>query len=130
MKKEPIQPKELEIPKGPYSQAVKVIGNTFLFISGLVALDSEGKVVGKGDPTAQAKQVMENLKYTLEAGGGTLNDVVKTTVFITNLDYFKAVSEVRKAYFGGDYPASTALVVSSLYLEELLVEIDAIAVLK
>lgn len=130
MKKETIQPKELEIPKGPYSQAVKVTGNTFLFVSGLVPLDSEGKLVGKGDPTAQARQVMKNLKYTLEAGGGSLDDVVKTTVYITNLDYFKAVSDVRKAYFGGDYPASTALVVKSLYLEDILVEIDAIAVLK
>jgi reactive intermediate/imine deaminase len=130
VEKETLQPKELEIPRGPYSQAIKVTGNTLLFISGQVPLDSEGKLVGKGDPIAQASQVMKNLKYTLEAAGGSLDDIVKTTVYITNLAYFKAVSDVRKAYFGDKYPASTALVVNSLYLEDILVEIDAIAVLK
>jgi len=130
MRKETIQPKELEIPKGPYSQAVKVTGNILLFISGQTPLDSEGKLVGKGDHIAQARQVMKNLKYTLEAAGGSLDDIVKTTVYITNLDYFKSVSDIRKEFFKDKYPASTLLVVSSLYNKDILVEIDAIAVLK
>jgi reactive intermediate/imine deaminase len=130
LKREVIQPELLEIPKGPYSQAVKVTGDTLLFISGQTPLDSRGNLIGKGDISAQARQVMENLKHLLEAAGGTMDDVVKTTVYITQLDHFKIISDIRKAYFREPYPASTLLVVSSLYLKDILVEIDAIAVLK
>ena len=130
MKKEVVLPKQLEVPKGPYSQAIKVTGGTLLFVSGQTPLDSEGRLVGKGDSCAQARQVMENLTSVLEAAGGTLGDIVRTTVYITDLEHFKDVSDVRKAYFGVPYPASTLLVVSSLYLKDILVEIDAIAVLK
>ncbi|MCJ7617049.1 MAG: RidA family protein [Desulfobacterales bacterium] len=130
MKKELVQPNLLEVPKGPYSQAIKVTRDTLLFISGQTPLDSEGRLVGKGDPSAQTRQVMENLSCVLEAAGGKLDDIVKTTVYITHLDHFKRVSDVRKEYLGSPYPASTLLVVNSLYLKEILVEIDAIAVLK
>lgn len=130
MKKQVIQPKELEIPKGPYAQAIKVRGNNLLFVSGQTPLDSQGRLAGEGDPVSQSRQVMENLKHALDAAGGTLDDIVKTTVYITDLKYFKAVSDVRREYFRDKYPASTLLVVSSLYRKDILVEIDAIAVLK
>lgn len=94
MKKEVIQPKEVEIPKGPYSQAIKVRGSNLLFVSRQTPLDSKGRLIGKGDPVVQSRQVMDNLKNTLETAGSTLDDLVKTTVYITNLDYFKAVSDV------------------------------------
>jgi 2-iminobutanoate/2-iminopropanoate deaminase len=129
MKKEVIQPKGVEFPKGPYSQAIKVRGNNILFVSGQTPLDAQGILIGKGDPIAQSRQVMDNLKLTLEAAGGTLDDIVKTTVYVTDLKYFKAVSDIRREYFGDKYPASTLLVVSKLYREDILVEIDAIAVL-
>jgi len=129
MKKEIIQPKEVEVPKGPYSQAIKVRGNNLLFVSGQTPLDAQGKLIGKGDPIAQSRQVMYNLKLTLEAAGGTLGDIVKTTVYLTDLKYFQAVSDIRREYFGDKYPASTLLVVNQLYREDIYVEIDAIAVL-
>ena len=129
MKKEVVQPKEVEVSKGPYSQAINVRGSNLLFVSGQTPLDSQGRLIGKGDPVIQSRQVMDNLKHTLEAAGGTLDDIVKTTVYITDLNYFKAVSDVRREYFGDKYPASTLLVVSKLYREDILVEIDAIAVL-
>ena len=130
MKMEIVQPEQLEVPKGPYSQALKVTGETLLFISGQTPLDSQGSLVGKEDPSAQTRQVMENLSSVLRTAGGTLDNIVKTTVYITDLDHFRSVSEIRKEYFTHPYPASTLLVVSSLYLKEILVEIDAIAVLK
>jgi 2-iminobutanoate/2-iminopropanoate deaminase len=73
---------------------------------------------------------MDNLKHTLEAACSTLDDIVKTTVYITNLDYSEAVSDVRQEYFRDKYPASIILVVSKLYREDILVENDAIAVLE
>jgi 2-iminobutanoate/2-iminopropanoate deaminase len=130
LNKQVIQPKLLEIPKGPYSQAIKVTGDTLLFVSGQTPLDSRGNLIGKGNISAQSRQVMENLKCTLEAAGGTLDDIVRTTVYITQLDHFKIVSDIRKEYFREPYPASTLLMVNNLYLKEILVEIDAIAVLK
>lgn len=130
MKKKMVQPKPLEVPKGPYSQAIKVSGNILLFVSGQTPLDSQGRLVGKSDPSAQTRQVMQNLSSVLEAAGGTLDDIVKTTVYITHLDHFKSVSDVRKEYFKTPYPASTLLVVKSLYLKDILVEIDAVALLE
>ena len=125
-----MQPKALERPKGPYSQAIKATGETLLFISGQTPLDSRGRLVGKGDPSAQTRQVIENLSSILETAGGKLDDIVKTTVYITDLDHFQSISAVRKGYFKMPYPASTLLVVKSLYRKDILVEIDAIAVLK
>jgi reactive intermediate/imine deaminase len=130
LKREVIQPELLEIPKGPYSQAIKVTGDTLMFISGQTPLNSRGNLIGKGDISAQSRQVMENLKCILEAAGGTLDDIVKTTVYITQPDHFKIISDIRKEYFREPYPASTLIVVSNLYLRDILVEIDAIAVLK
>ena len=90
MKKEVIQPKEVEVPEGPYSQAIKVRGSNLLFVSGQTPLDFQGRLIGKGDPVVQSRQVMDNLKHTLEAAGGTLDDIVKTTVYITDLQQVRS----------------------------------------
>ncbi len=114
----------------PFSQGIRASGQRWLYIAGQVALDREGHVVGAGDARAQTKQALENLKAMLEAGGATLSDVVKLTVFVTDMSQFAKVQEVRAEYWPTAPPASTSVEVSGLVRDELMVEIDAIAVLE
>ena len=127
MAKEIINPASMAAPTG-YSYAVKKAG-TPVYISGQVAQDGAGNLVGKGDAGAQAEQVMQNLKTVCEAAGGTLDDIVRITVYVTDLAYRPAVGAARLKYFSeGNYPGSTFVVVSSLATPDFLVEIEAIAV--
>jgi 2-iminobutanoate/2-iminopropanoate deaminase len=129
MKKEIIVSEKLSKPLGIYSEAVKAEGGRMLFISGMTARDKDGNVVGKGDMKAQTRQVMENIKAVLEKAGATFDQIVKVTVFITDMSKFKEIHEVRAQYFKKDYPASTMVQVSGLVSPDLLIEIEAIAVL-
>jgi reactive intermediate/imine deaminase len=114
-------------PRGHYSHAVIAQGRT-LYVAGQVPIDADGEVVG-ADAATQARQVLSNLTAVLDAAFATLADVVKTTVYLTNLDDRAAVGEVRRAHFASDPPANTLLVVAGLADPRYLVEIDAIAVL-
>ena len=116
----------LPAPISHYSNGVRV-GDT-VYVSGQVALDGEGRLVGPGDVVAQTRQVLENIRRVLAAGGATLDDVVKVTVFLANVDDRPRVNEVRQAYFGANRPASTLVEVSRLAFPGLLVEIEAVAV--
>jgi reactive intermediate/imine deaminase len=109
---------------GLYSQAVKSSG--LLFISGQVALDKNGNLVGK-DIATQTDQVMKNIKAVLTAAGCTFNDVIKISIFLVNLEDRPKFHEVRKKYFTGEQPASTLLVVKSLANKGYLVEVEAVA---
>ncbi len=129
MKKEIIVSDKLSKPLGIYSQAVKAEGNRLLFISGMTARDKDGNIVGKGDMRAQTRQVLENIKAVLEKAGATFDQIVKVTVYITDMSRFKEIHEVRAQYFKKDYPASTMVQVSGLVSPEMLIEIDAVAVL-
>ena len=115
-----------------FSNAVKVRKaklDSLIFVSGQVATDETGKLVGKGDMKAQTRQALENVKAALAKLGATLDDVVKVTIFVTDLSDFKGIHEVRRQYFKkGNYPASTLVQVSRLVREDLLIEIEAIAV--
>ena len=97
---------------GTYSQAVKV-GN-FVFLSGQIPLVPETMNVVDGDFTARARQVFENLKAVAEEAGGSLNDAVKLTIFLTDLDNFAAVNKVMAEYCDEPYPARAAVQVSAL----------------
>jgi reactive intermediate/imine deaminase len=111
-----------------YTHVVKA-GNT-VYLSGQIAMDAEGKIVGAGDVTAQATQIFENMKTALAAVGADFTHVVKVTVFATDGRFRDAISAVRQQYLGTPDPAaSTFLVVAGLALPELLLEIEAIAVL-
>ena len=110
--------------EGLYSQAVK--WNGLLFISGQVALDKNGNLIGK-DIATQTDQVMKNLKATLETAGCTFDDVIKISIFLVNLDDRPKFHEVRKKYFTEGQPASTLLVVKSLANKDYLVEVEAVA---
>jgi enamine deaminase RidA (YjgF/YER057c/UK114 family) len=127
MTKQIINPSTMPAPSG-YSYAVKQSG-TPVYISGQVAIDGGGKLVGEGDAAAQTEQVFANLKTVVEAAGGTMADIVKLTIYVTDAAYRPAVAAARQKHFAaGQYPASTYLVISGLALPQLLVEIEAIAV--
>jgi reactive intermediate/imine deaminase len=129
MKKEIIVSEKLSKPLGIYSQAVKAEGRRLLFVSGMTARDKDGNIVGKGDMKAQTRQVLENIKAALEKAGATFDQIVKVTVFITDMSRFKEIHEVRAQYFKENYPASTMVQVSGLVSPEMLIEVEAIAVL-
>ena len=129
MEKKIIQPQELY--KNPYySHVIKVPAGTLIFVAGQVARDKDGNTVGKGDMFAQARKSYENLKLALEAAGATLGDVIKTTIFVTNMEAFQKVSQVRTEYFPTNPPANTLVEVRRLAHPDLLFEIEAIAVVK
>jgi reactive intermediate/imine deaminase len=111
-----------------YSQGVR-IGNT-IYVSGQVSVDGAGNVIGKGDMRAQARQTLENIKHVLAAEGGSLEDVVKVTMFVTDMSRADEAREVRKDYFVKNPPASTGVEVSRLAHPDYLIEIEAVAVLR
>jgi enamine deaminase RidA (YjgF/YER057c/UK114 family) len=115
-------------PAGHYSHGIVATGR-FLFAAGQVALDEEGHLVGAGDAAAQARQVLHNLERVIASAGGRMDDVVRTTVYLTRLDDRGPVGEVRREFFPHPPPANTLLVVTSLAQPEFLVEIDAIVAL-
>jgi 2-iminobutanoate/2-iminopropanoate deaminase len=122
---ERIQPPGLAKPP-TYTHVIRA-GNT-LYIAGQTASDEQGNVVGRGDISAQAVQVFENLKKALTAGGADFSHVVKLTVFLTDARYREPVSEVRRRYLGTNLPTSTLVVVAGLANPDYLLEIEAIAV--
>ena len=99
-----------------------------VFVSGQVAFDSQQQIVGVGDIKAQTRQVLENIKAVLDEAGATFDDIVKVTVFITDMGHFPQIHEVRAQYFTGDFPASTMVEVRALAHPDLLIEMEAIAV--
>src|SRR5437867_13401003 len=122
-------PPTLSKPTG-YTHIVEVeVGGRakLVYISGQIALDKDGKVVGEGDMKAQAEQVFKNLEAALTAAGAKFNDVVKMNTFITDMDKAPAVREVRARYFGETTPASTLVQVVHLARPELMLEIEVIA---
>lgn len=115
-------------PAGHYSHGI-VSSGRLLFVAGQVALDQEGNLVGGDDAAAQARQVLTNLTRVVEEAGGRMEDVARTTLYLTRLEDRGPVGEVRKEFFPSPAPANTLLVVSSLASPEFLVEIDAIVAL-
>jgi reactive intermediate/imine deaminase len=108
------------------SQAIWV--GELLFVSGQAAIDESGAVVGAGDFDAQAEQTFRNLRRVLEAGGSSLEHVVKVTIFLTDMANFPKIVDLRGRWFTPPWPADTIVEVSALALPELEIEIEAIAV--
>jgi len=114
-------------PPEPYCQVVRA--GSIVFIAGQVALDENWQIVGLGDPLAQAEQVWRNLERAAVAAGGTAKDIVKITVFLSDIRHAAAEMEVRARYFDkGRWPICTQVQVANLGLPELLMEVDAIAI--
>jgi enamine deaminase RidA (YjgF/YER057c/UK114 family) len=114
-------------PVANYKMATRMEGGRLVYISGQVAWDATGNIVGKGDVATQARQVYQNLRQILQAAGGDLQDLMKVTTYITKLEDFPAVAQVRSEIFPGELPASTLIVVSGLFHPDFLIEVEGIA---
>ncbi|MFJ2830706.1 RidA family protein [Streptomyces sp. NPDC087263] len=116
-------------PAAAYTHVVMGTGR-FVAVSGQLALDEDGKLVGEGDPDAQARQVFENLRRCLAAAGAGFDDVVKLTFFVTDMAHMPAIRAARDAHIPADrLPAASAVQVAALVRPEFLMEIEAYAVL-
>jgi 2-iminobutanoate/2-iminopropanoate deaminase len=115
---------------GAYSSGVEAPAGRTVYVSGQVAFDAEGNVVGEGDIRLQTETVLEHVKTVVEEAGGGLEDIVKVTVFITDMGLYDDIHEVRRRYFEEPFPASSMVEVSALIDPRLLIEIEAIAVVR
>jgi 2-iminobutanoate/2-iminopropanoate deaminase len=118
----------LSEPLSHYTDAVA--WGDILFVSGIVPLDPNGELVGRDDVVAQTRQVLENMKLVLEAAGTSLADVLRVTVYLTDVSDRTRINPLRQAYFGGARPASTLIGVSSLAVPGMKVEIEAVVGLR
>ena len=113
-----------------YTQVVEVTGSKMLYLSGQIAIDTSGQIVGVGDLHAQTQQVFENLRAGLAAAGATFEHVVKLHLYLLDITQIQVVRDVRDRYINTQFPpASTAVEVRRLFRDDLLIEIDAIAAL-
>ena len=112
-------------PISHYTDAV--IADGWMWISGMLALDSSGALIGGDDVVKQAVRVHENIKAVLAKAGAGFEDIVKVTVFLRRIEHRAAVNTVRRRYFGKSRPASTLVEVSAFVIPGALVEIDAVA---
>ena len=113
-------------PYEPYLLSQGIRFGNLLFISGQAGYTDEGKVV-EGGFRAQGEQAFSNLARALKAGGSSLENVLKVTIFLTDMKNFREIVELRRKYFSMPYPADTIVEVSGLYTPEAMIEIEAIA---
>ncbi|MBT3552522.1 MAG: RidA family protein [Rhodospirillaceae bacterium] len=122
---------ELSDPVGVFVQATRVpAGSDVIQVSGLTSRAADGSTFAPNDIKAQTRHILENLKKILAEADATLEDVAKVTVYITNMDDFDAIHEIRREYFTKTRPASTMVEVSKLVNDDMLIEIEAIAYTK
>ncbi len=121
-----IQPTDMADPRPRYTHGWRV-GNT-VYVAGQLALDKAGTLVGPNDIRAQTRRIFENMRRVLETGGASLRDVVKITVFVTDIRYREGYGEVRQEFFATNPPASTLVQVAGLAIPGALIEIEAVAV--
>jgi enamine deaminase RidA (YjgF/YER057c/UK114 family) len=124
-----INPAGLVKPTG-YTHVVVAADGRTVYIAGQVAFDTAGKVVGEGDFKAQAEQVYGNLRKALASVGATFADLVKTTTLVTDVKNVAALREIRTRYLDPQHPPANTLIVATLVRPELLLEIEAVAVLR
>jgi 2-iminobutanoate/2-iminopropanoate deaminase len=130
MPKQEVRSDKLAEPNGHFAQAVVAEAKgRLLFISGMTARNNEGGITGLGDIRAQTRQVCENVQAAVEEAGGTLDDVVRVDVYVTDMRHFDAIHEVRREFFTGTPPASTMVEISKFSRPGYEIEMNAIAVL-
>src|SRR5256885_1409329 len=122
-----VNPTGVHTPQANYSHVTRV-GDT-LYISGQLALDPDGNLIGAGDPEAQAEQCYRNIQHIVEYFGGSLDDVVKITQFVTDIAYRPLVARPRDRLLGTPGPASTLVAITALAVPEAVIEVEAIAIL-
>jgi enamine deaminase RidA (YjgF/YER057c/UK114 family) len=123
-----VQPKDLP-KRGTHSQVVTVTGGTLVFVAGMTSRSElDARPVHPGDMRAQVRQICENLGRALRSVGGEFSDIVKTTIFTTDVEEFRRANEVRYEYFKTDFPTGSLIGVERLAHPNLMVEIEAMAV--
>jgi len=125
MSREEIRVEGLAEPISHFTDAVRAGG--FLHVSGIVAVDGAGRLVGGDDVVAQTRQVLDNMRAVLAAGGCGFDDVVKVTIFLTDIDDRPTINPLRQAAFGATRPASTLVEVPRLAVSGAKVEIECVA---
>ncbi len=132
MEKQILNPPTLATPSG-YAHGISTSGGRLLFLAGQPGLDTSGKIIAPGDLVAQFAQALYNLQVVVEAGGGTLADIVKLTIYVKDKqDYtanLKELGRTWQSFFGRYYMAMTLVEVSGLFDDDALVEIDGMAVI-
>ena len=113
-------------PYEPFLLSQGIKANGWLFISGQAGADEDGEIVAGGF-LAQGRQAFANLRRALEAGGASLKEVVKVTIFVTDMGHFDDVVALRREFFAAPYPADTIAEIRALYTPEAMIEIEAIA---
>ncbi|HZA25513.1 MAG TPA: RidA family protein [Dehalococcoidia bacterium] len=121
--RKPVLPAGL-VPNPAFSPAVQV--GQLLYVSGQVAQDNEGNTVGAGDCEVQTRHIMSRIRTIVEAAGATMQDVVKTTTFLTNVANYPTFSKVRSETFPSSPPASSTVIVAGLVRPEFLIEVEAV----
>ena len=132
MNRDILNPPSLAQPSG-FSHGILTIGGQLLFLAGQTASDSAGQIVAHGDIVGQYEQVLQNLQTVVEAAGGTMQNMAKMTIFVSDRDDYRAhlkeLGKVHRAYFGDHYPATALLEISRFFQDDALIEIEGIAVL-
>ncbi len=129
MVKTAFNPDGLPVPRGSYSLVNIAQPGRMVFVAGLTAADHDGKVVGIGDAKAQTRFILGKIRRAIEAAGGTMNDVVALNVFTTDVRNHRDINETQREVLGESFPTRTMVQVAALARPELLLEINAIAVL-
>jgi 2-iminobutanoate/2-iminopropanoate deaminase len=114
-------------PFGSFSMGVVQGDGQIVHLKGLVALDGQGRVVGKGDMRAQTRATLENIRLVLAAMGGEMRDIVCLTHHVTDIEQFLKTADIRREFFSEPFPATTTVEVVRLYNRDLLVEIGGVA---
>ena len=127
MKASFVNPKEVAGLPLPAAHGAVVMPGKLIAVCGQIATDVNGNVVGEGDIKAQTRQVLDNISYVLKEAGATLADVFKINIYMTDISQIGQVLEVRREYFTESTPISTAVEIRALVRKELLVEIEAMA---
>lgn len=132
-KMEIVNPTSLARPSG-YSHGIAAEGGRLVFLAGQTGMDATGHIANPGDLVAQFRQALANLQAVIAEAGGTMTDIVKLTIFVTDKAAYRAnlkpLGETYRAFFGRYYPAMTLVEVKSLFDDEAMVEIEAIAVIE
>lgn len=129
MAKTTLNPEGLPVPRGSYSVVTISQPGRMVFIAGQTASDPEGKIVGVGDARAQTRYIIGKIKRAVEAAGGTINDLVAMNIFTTDVRYHRDINETRREVLGSNFPTSTMVQVVALARPELMLEVNAIAVI-